>query len=107
MTGRRAWIACLALLALAAGAAWADELVTRDGQVIQTRGPWEVRGKLLVFDLADGTFASLHLDEADLAASERRAEEKARREREAREEEMRPPPEMQIPRVYVSQHDSQ
>ena len=65
----RAWIALAALLAVAAGAAAsADELVTRDGQVIQTQGPWEVRGKLLVFKLADGTLASLRLDEADLEA---------------------------------------
>ena len=82
------WIALAALLAIACGAAAAaDELVTRDGQIIKTKGPWEVRGKLLVFKLADGTLASLRLDEADLEASERRAraaaEARARRSDEA------------------------
>ena len=86
MTGPRAAISLAALLlALAAGAsARADELVTRDGQVIETQGSWEVRGKLLVFKLADGTLASLRLDEADLEATEQRvraAEERARRAR--------------------------
>jgi hypothetical protein len=90
MTGRRAWIACLALLAVAGGAAGADELVTRDGQVIRTQGPWEVRGRLLVFKLADGTLASLRLDEADLEATEQRAQEAEQRAKQAREAAMKP-----------------
>lgn len=93
MTRPRAAILLAVLLAVAAATAGADELVTRDGQVIVTEGPWEVRGKLLVFKLADGTLASLRLDQADLEATERRAraaEERARRAREAPE---RPKPE--------------
>lgn len=102
----RAWIALAALLAVAGGAAAsADELVTRDGQVIQTQGPWEVRGKLLVFKLADGTLASLRLDEADLEASERRVAEKARRARQAREEAMKPPPEPKAAVVVLTDRD--
>ena len=72
----------IALLAWGAeSAARADRLVTRDGSIIETRGPWEVRGKLVVFKLADGTLASLRLSEADLEASAelaRAAEERAR-----------------------------
>ncbi len=87
MTGRKAVILLALLLAAAASATVrADELVTRDGQVIVTQGPWEVRGKLLVFKLADGTLASLRLDEADLEATEQRAhaaEERARAAPEA------------------------
>ncbi len=105
MTGRRAWIVCVALLAAAAGAAWADELVTRDGQVIQTQGPWEVRGRLLVFKLADGTLASLRLNEADLEATEKRAQEAERRARQAREESMRPAPEPQQAVLVLTDKD--
>ncbi len=106
MTGRRAWIALVAVLALAGGvAAGAAELVTRDGQVIETQGPWEVRGKLLVFKLTDGTLASLRLDEADLPASEARAREKERRERQLREAPMRPAPEPRQAIVVLTDKD--
>lgn len=103
---RPGWIVYAALVAGAGGfAASADELVTRDGQVIETRGPWQVRGKLLVFELADGTLASLRLEEADLEASERRAAEKARRARRAREEALRPPPEPKEAVVVLTDRD--
>ncbi len=107
MTERRTWIALVGALAVAAVAtAGADELVTRDGQVIETRGPWEVRGKLVVFRLTDGTLASLRLDEADLEASEERAaRETERRARQAREESMRPPPEPPQAAIVLTDRD--
>lgn len=93
MTARRVIVLAVLILG-AASAAPADRLVTRDGDVIETQGPWEVRGKLVVFKLADGTLASLRLDEADLEASEALARETERQERatRARPEAPAPPP---------------
>ena len=48
----------LALAALLAVPAAADWLVTREGAKIETRGPWTVRGSLVVFTLANGTRAT-------------------------------------------------
>ncbi len=73
------WLAALAALLPAAAAA--DWLVTRDGDRLETRGPWEVRGRLVVFTSAAGTLSSLRLDEVDLEAS-----------REATREAAAPPP---------------
>lgn len=96
MSQGRVWIALAVLVAVAGGgAAGADELVTRDGQVIKTKGTWEVRGKLLVFKMADGTLASLRLDEADLEATEKRAEAarmRAQQEAEAARQAVPEPP---------------
>ena len=47
----------------------ADWLLTRDGARIETRGPWTVKGKLVVFTLASGTLSSLRTTEVDLEAS--------------------------------------
>ena len=60
----------LAVLAAPAPAA-ADWLVTREGARIETRGPWNVKGKLVVFTQTDGTLGSLRHTEIDFAASER------------------------------------
>ena len=48
----------------------ADVLVTRDGERIETRGPWTVKGKQVVFTAANGTLQALRLDDVDLEASE-------------------------------------
>ena len=66
-----------AVLAPAAPAA-ADWLVTREGGRIETRGSWELKGKLVVFQGADGTLASLRAADVDLGAS-RQATETAKR----------------------------
>jgi hypothetical protein len=55
----------------AAGPAAADWLVTREGSRVETRGPWQVKGKLVVFTLTDGKLSSLRLSEVDLDASRR------------------------------------
>jgi hypothetical protein len=53
-----------------ASPARADWLVTRAGGKVETRGPWQVKGKLLVFTRADdGSLASLRTAEVDLDAS--------------------------------------
>lgn len=46
-----------------------DRLVTRDGAEIETRGPWRVEGKLVIFHLPNGTLSSLRVSEVDLDAS--------------------------------------
>lgn len=68
----------LALAALLAVPAAADWLVTREGAKIETRGPWTVRGSLVVFTLANGTLSSMRASEFDLAASTRATEDAAR-----------------------------
>ena len=100
------WAGLAAAVAIVAGGpATADLLVTREGQVIETRGSWEVRGKLLVFELPDGTLASLRLDEADLEASGERNREAAERARQALEASRRPPPEPLEATVVITDGD--
>jgi hypothetical protein len=55
---------------MTASPARADWLVTREGGKVETRGPWQVKGKLVVFTRADdGSLASLRSTEVDLDAS--------------------------------------
>lgn len=56
--------------ALAATPAAADWLVTTDGERVETRGPWEVKGRMVVFTSADGVLSSMRLSHCDLEASE-------------------------------------
>ncbi len=55
----------------------ADWLVTRDGTSIETDGPWRVKGRLVVFELPNGTLSSLRLSLVDLEASEKATAEAA------------------------------
>lgn len=71
-----------ALLAAATGPAGADWLVTREGGRLETQGPWQVRGKLVVFHTPAGVLSSMRLAEVDLDAS-RRATAEAERARQA------------------------
>jgi hypothetical protein len=71
-----AWTAAFLALAAAVPAA-ADWLVTREGGRVETKGPWQVKGKLVVFTLADGKLSSLRLSEVDLDASRRASDEAA------------------------------
>ena len=48
----------------------ADVLVTRDGRQIQTDGPWEVKGRQILFTSPGGRLSSVRLSEIDLEASE-------------------------------------
>ena len=66
---RRSTLALTALLALAAAPASADWLVTHAGTRVETRGAWQVKGKLVVFHTPDGALSSLRLSEVDLDAS--------------------------------------
>lgn len=60
------WLVCCCLAVPAA----ADWLVTADGQRIETSGPWQVKGKQVLFTASNGTLSSIRLSEVDLAASE-------------------------------------
>jgi len=71
-----ALLAALGMVPPASG----DLLVTRDGSRIETRGSWEVRGRLVVFTRTDGVLASIHLREVDLEASEEATAAAAARE---------------------------
>lgn len=68
---------CAAALLSLAGPAAADWLVTREGGRVETKGPWQVKGKLVVFTLPDGKLSSLRLSEVDLDVSRRATEEAA------------------------------
>jgi len=63
---------------LSGGPAVGDWLVTSGGSAVETRGSWEVKGRLVIFHTADGTFASMRLNEVDLGASEARTEAAAK-----------------------------
>jgi hypothetical protein len=80
MLARRAVLVSVALAAVLAGTGQvcADWLVTAEGARVETRGPWEVRGKLVVFTAPDGTLASVRLSTVDLEASRRATAEALR-----------------------------
>lgn len=79
---RRAGVWTALLLIAAALPAAGDWLVLRTGARAETKGPWKLKGKLVVFTASDGTLASLRLADVDLAASEKAtAEAKAQAEK--------------------------
>ncbi|MDX1996380.1 MAG: hypothetical protein SF066_01570 [Thermoanaerobaculia bacterium] len=59
----------LALGLASSSALWADRLVLKDGTELETAGPWEVQGRLVVFHRSDGTLASIRASEVDLDKS--------------------------------------
>ncbi len=61
-------MASAALLTLAP-IAWADVLVTLEGEAIETTGPWKVKGRQVVFTSLTGVLSSMRLSEVDLEAS--------------------------------------
>jgi hypothetical protein len=74
MSNRLGIVHAIALGLLAVGTtplpAHADWLVTREGGRVETKGPWQIKGKLVVFTRADdGVLASLRGTEVDLDAS--------------------------------------
>ena len=62
-------------LALALACAWlatpaaGDWLVTRDGTRLETTGPWQVKGRQVIFTRPGGALAALRLADVDLEAS--------------------------------------
>ena len=67
----RVLIALFPLVTLAAAsAARAEVLVTTSGERVETRGPWRVAGRQVIFTSTGGTLSALRLSEVDLEASE-------------------------------------
>ncbi|MEA2692376.1 MAG: hypothetical protein QOJ16_1763 [Acidobacteriota bacterium] len=54
----------------------ADWLITREGARVETHGPWQVKGKVVVFTSADGTLSSLRVAQVDLDASKKATTDK-------------------------------
>jgi len=72
MTFRPAILAILlATVQLSVGArpSCADWLVTDDGHRVETRGSWQIKGEVVLFELPSGGLVSMRLDEVDLEAS--------------------------------------
>ena len=102
-TSRLLCIATFALAAAGSSPAMADWLVLRDGSRIETRGPWQQRGEVLVFHLANGTLASLRAGTVDLEASA--AATRAAVEAAQRKPEPAPPPVKKAPVMVITDAD--
>jgi hypothetical protein len=59
----------LLVLLLLAPAVSADWLVTKEGARIETKGPWKVKGAVVVFTMPNGTLSSMRVRELDLDQS--------------------------------------
>lgn len=97
--------AALALLLLLPAAGQADWLITQDGQRIRTQGPWEVKGRMVVFTSERGTLSSIRLDEVDLEASEEFTARAARPAAETPAEAPQPPSVMILTNEDVAQSE--
>ncbi|HKV11175.1 MAG TPA: FxLYD domain-containing protein [Thermoanaerobaculia bacterium] len=102
LAGRLAVLA--ALSGLASLPASADWLVTREGAKVETKGPWQVKGKVVVFHLADGSLSSMRLTEVDLDASRKATEEALRAKTEAEAAKAKPA-ERKAPVLVVTDKD--
>lgn len=74
----RAWLLAGLLAGAAAPALHADWIVTRQGERFEIQGKWQEKGKLVVFNLPNGTLSSLRADRVDFDASKRATEEAKR-----------------------------
>ena len=88
--------ALVAAGALAPRPAGADWLVLHDGSRVETRGPWKVDGKRILFDLPNGTLSMLRADQVDLDKSA-----VATAEARAADSGVKPPPEPKKEPVLV------
>ena len=62
-------VPAIACFLLAGAQTSADWLVTNDGQRIETQGPWEVKGRQVLFTLPNGTLSVMRAADIDLEAS--------------------------------------
>ena len=72
---KRSALILLGILAAAGSPAAGDWRVTRDGGRVETKGPWKVKGKLVVFTQTDGSLSSLRLTDVDLETSRKATSE--------------------------------
>ena len=89
-TQRPIVLAAAAALALVAGAARADWIVTTDGARLETKGPWKVDGRRIVFTLPNGTLSAMRADEVDLDQSALVTQQEAEAARRAAEPKVEP-----------------
>ena len=61
------WIASVLILGAPAGADW---LITLEGKLIETQGPWTIDGRILTYTGLEGEQQTLDIDDVDLEASE-------------------------------------
>ena len=65
---------CLAFAGFVAGLlpglSLGDILVTKEGERIETKGPWKIKGRQVLFTSPSGTLSAVRLSEIDLEASE-------------------------------------
>lgn len=66
--------AVCAFLILLAQPAFGDKLILKDGESIETRGPWQVQGRLVVFTTSDGVLSSIRAGSVDLEKSRQASE---------------------------------
>jgi hypothetical protein len=90
---RRRIVLWIVSLAVSSAAVSADVLVARDGLRIETKGPWKVKGRVVVFTTSDGSLSSMRVSELDLEASEAATREAAEAAKAAEEAKNRPPAE--------------
>lgn len=67
-------LAAAAALLLPAGRGAADWLVTADGELIETRGPWRIAGQKLLYTDLTGEIRTLDLSQVDLEGSKETTE---------------------------------
>lgn len=79
-----------AALAAAAGGARADWIVTTEGARLETKGPWKVDGRRIVFTLPNGVLSALRAEEVDLDQSALVTQEAAEAARRAAEPKVEP-----------------
>ena len=61
------WLISVLILAPPAGADW---LITLEGKLIETQGPWTIDGRTLTYTDLEGEQQTLDVDDVDLEASE-------------------------------------
>jgi hypothetical protein len=79
-----------AALAVTAGGARADWIVTTDGARLETKGPWKVEGRRIVFTLPNGVLSAMRAEEVDLDQSALVTQEAAEAARRAAEPKVEP-----------------
>jgi hypothetical protein len=75
MTNRSLILVAFTVMAAAAPAANADWLVTRHGDRFEIQGTWQLKGKLVVFTLPNGSLSSMRADRIDFDASKQATEQ--------------------------------
>lgn len=81
----------LPIVLLLAPAVRADWLVTKEGARVETKGPWKVKGAIVVFTLPNGTLSSMRVREVDLDQSALVTAEANKPPEEAAKEDEAPP----------------